>query len=290
MHQRERRLARHEDQLPPFLERHVGGALDQRARGAGRDGGHGAHGAGADHHAAGPLGARCGKRAPVAVGERGHRRPVAAGGGAQRLQRPDAALRLEEPHPVSRRDQPDGNLVPRQDLEQADAVRRARGAGESEDDGMADRHGAHPGQAIDQGEEEHGDAHDAVHREEGGVEAREVARAHQAVLVGQNRRPPPPGPRSTRGRIPCRSRTAPAPGWSRRAAAWRGGSRATRRGGRRRFEGPHSGRTPRPAGRRRCRIPPPRSPRRRPPRRAAMPARSTGRSPRDSRRPARWPD
>jgi hypothetical protein len=61
------RLAWHEHQWPPLLQRDVGGALDERARRPGRDRGQCAHRARADHHSGRPRRPRCRSGAPVRV-------------------------------------------------------------------------------------------------------------------------------------------------------------------------------------------------------------------------------
>ena len=65
----ERRLARHQDQLAAFLERDIRRALDEVVREARGDRGQRAHGAGADHHGVGRVGARGDGRKPVLAAE-----------------------------------------------------------------------------------------------------------------------------------------------------------------------------------------------------------------------------
>jgi hypothetical protein len=131
--QGERRLARHQDELPPLLEGHVRGALDEGPAGAGGDGRDGPHRAWADHHAVRPLRAGGRQRAAVTVRKARDRAPVSARGLAQRIQRIDAAFVAEEPHAVARGHEPHRHLVPGQHVEQAYPVRRSRGAGERHD-------------------------------------------------------------------------------------------------------------------------------------------------------------
>src|SRR5213080_4542091 len=96
MHQRERRLARDQDQGATLLERHVGRALDQAAARAVRDRRHGPHRAGADHHSCRLHRPRGGLGATIRVVEHPQARPVAARRLLQRAIVRDAALFAEE--------------------------------------------------------------------------------------------------------------------------------------------------------------------------------------------------
>ena len=53
MAEMQRRLAHHQNQTPPLLQAHIGGAREQRRRNAGRDLGHRANGARRNDHAGG---------------------------------------------------------------------------------------------------------------------------------------------------------------------------------------------------------------------------------------------
>src|SRR3990172_4089696 len=142
----ERRVARHQHERPPLLERHVGRALHERARRPRRDGGERPHLAGADHHARTPGRAR--RRRSAAVGvvvgrdERVER--LRADGRAKALHVLDIRLRAEQPEPVRRDDQRHAPLGPDELLEQPDSVRRARCARERHHDRRVRRaRGAH---------------------------------------------------------------------------------------------------------------------------------------------------
>ena len=67
LRQAHRRLARHDDQRPPLLQHHVGGALDQVARQPVRDAGQRLHRARHDRHAAAAMAAARDRRAEIAV-------------------------------------------------------------------------------------------------------------------------------------------------------------------------------------------------------------------------------
>ena len=211
MHQRERRLPRHQDQLAPLLERHVGGALDERAAGAGRDRGDGAHRAGTDHHAVRALGARRRQGAPIVVGKECHRRPVAAGGRAKPVERVDAALVPQQAHAVARRDQPDRHLLARQDVEQAHPVRRTRGAGQREHDRVARHARLSRSRSSSANANTVTDMTPFIVKNAASSRDRSPGRTSRCSYSRIPARPP--ARRNTTPRIPRPSRTAPAPGW-----------------------------------------------------------------------------
>jgi len=73
---------------------------------------------------------------PVVVGKRDDRVPIASGRLLQRLDRIDAALVMQQSQPVGGDNQPSGDPVAGEDVEQPNAIRSARRAGEREDDGV----------------------------------------------------------------------------------------------------------------------------------------------------------
>ena len=117
---------------------------------------------------------------------------------AQRVDRRDADLRLEQTQPVARDDELHRSLRRDERLEQPHGVRRARRAGDRHDE----RPRGHPrrdaartsnvagciSRSVQHADEER-DADHAVHREERGVEPREVVRLARAMLVDAAARP-----------------------------------------------------------------------------------------------------
>ena len=71
----------------------------------------------------------------VVVREQDYRAPVSPGGLLEAVQRFDVALFPEQAHAILGGDQPHGNPLLRENLEQPNAVGRARGAGQGEHDG-----------------------------------------------------------------------------------------------------------------------------------------------------------
>ena len=210
----ERRLSRHEHQQSPLLERDIGRALDQGARGARRDRGQRPHRTRTDDHAGGRRRARRRRRTAIGVVEDGDAGVPGAAPTASRsssgvpmstsvCSRPIAVLRNDQGHAVA--PPPTSSCSSRTAYAAPDApvmattsgggagprateARRSRGrARPAGRPGRSPHHGrGHP--LRDHEGQEH-DADDAVHGEESRVEPRQVVGPHERVLVRRGVRP-----------------------------------------------------------------------------------------------------
>jgi len=135
---RERRLARHDHERPPLLERHVADAVDERARGAEGDMRHRRHRARADHGGVGEAAAAGRRRREVVGGVHlgGHAGPLeeSGGHGVAALRR-QLQLVLEHKHAAVGHAELQLASRRRQRLDEAQHVRRATGAAHADEHG-----------------------------------------------------------------------------------------------------------------------------------------------------------